>query len=198
MQTKDKILEIAFINFLDKGFEGVSLNEIIKQTEMTKGAFYHHFENKEALLSEVLRKYFHRYIQLSIDDFSKMEGDIVEKIGYVINSMITLKDKIKDLSPDKTSIGAFLSLMQEGIKRDSNLRNAYEKSQKKATLTIQELFEKGQVVGKIRSDMKAMDMALLLNATLKGSMFESIILNNQTLDETINKNVENLLDMFFI
>ncbi len=66
MDTRDKIMETAFISFLDKGFEGVSLNGIIKNTGMTKGAFYHYFSSKEVLLKEVMRKYFYSFFWFKV------------------------------------------------------------------------------------------------------------------------------------
>ena len=61
MNTRDLILDVAFRGFLENGFEKISLNELIKRTELTKGAFYYHFKSKDKLLSDILFKNCHKY-----------------------------------------------------------------------------------------------------------------------------------------
>jgi len=49
-----RILEQASKLFLERGFDGVSLSEIMKSTGLTHGPFYNHFASKEALMAESL------------------------------------------------------------------------------------------------------------------------------------------------
>lgn len=48
--TKDLILQTSFRLFRDKGYNSVTLNDICKECELTKSAFYYHFDSKENLL----------------------------------------------------------------------------------------------------------------------------------------------------
>lgn len=48
-------MDVASRLFAERGYAGTSLNEIIRATRFTKGAFYFHFPSKEALVLEVLR-----------------------------------------------------------------------------------------------------------------------------------------------
>jgi TetR/AcrR family transcriptional regulator, transcriptional repressor for nem operon len=48
-RTRAKILEVAFLQILTRGFQGVSVDDIVKGTGLTKGAFFHHFPTKQAL-----------------------------------------------------------------------------------------------------------------------------------------------------
>ena len=50
-RSKQKILDSARELFLRYGFERVSISQIMKLARMTHGAFYAHFESKEALFS---------------------------------------------------------------------------------------------------------------------------------------------------
>lgn len=47
--TRQQILKTAFGIVHREGFRGAGLNDIVRQTGLTKGAFYHHFPNKMAL-----------------------------------------------------------------------------------------------------------------------------------------------------
>ena len=44
--SRKAILEIAFFEVFTKGFQGVSVDDIVAKTHLTKGAFYHHFPTK--------------------------------------------------------------------------------------------------------------------------------------------------------
>ena len=49
--TLEKIQEAARAEFLDKGFQGTSLRQIVKNAGVTTGAFYGYFSSKEALFN---------------------------------------------------------------------------------------------------------------------------------------------------
>lgn len=57
-QTRAEILGAAFREIYAKGFQGVSVDDIVKHAGVTKGAFYHHFATKVdlgyALVEEVI------------------------------------------------------------------------------------------------------------------------------------------------
>ena len=52
--TLEKIQEAAMAEFLDKGFQGASLRQIVKNAGVTTGAFYGYFSSKEALFASIV------------------------------------------------------------------------------------------------------------------------------------------------
>ena len=52
--TLEKIQEAAMSEFLDKGFLGASLRQIVKNAGVTTGAFYGYFSSKEALFASIV------------------------------------------------------------------------------------------------------------------------------------------------
>ena len=52
--TLEKIQEAALAEFLDKGFQGTSLRQIVKNAGVTTGAFYGYFSSKEALFNALV------------------------------------------------------------------------------------------------------------------------------------------------
>ena len=52
--TLEKIHEAAMAEFLDKGFQGASLRQIVKQAGVTTGALYGYFSSKEALFASIV------------------------------------------------------------------------------------------------------------------------------------------------
>ena len=52
--TREKIQQAALAEFLDKGFLGASLRQIVKNAGVTTGAFYGYFSSKEALFNAIV------------------------------------------------------------------------------------------------------------------------------------------------
>jgi len=55
LMTKKRLLETAFQNFYEVGFENTSLDKISKDAHVSRGAAYWHFKNKSEIFGEVVR-----------------------------------------------------------------------------------------------------------------------------------------------
>ena len=55
-QSKQKILQSAAMLFTQQGFENVSIDQVMQQAEMTRGAFYSHFSSKSDLYAQAIPK----------------------------------------------------------------------------------------------------------------------------------------------
>ena len=53
-ETRTKILDSAIKLFSTRGFNAASVDEICAEAGLSKGAFYHHFESKQALFLALL------------------------------------------------------------------------------------------------------------------------------------------------
>ena len=63
MNTKEKILLISFSIFLNKGYESTTMNDLVNASGLSKGAFYHYFQNKEMLYNAVIDTFFLSYFK---------------------------------------------------------------------------------------------------------------------------------------
>ena len=57
VRTRAKIVESARVLFNRRGFEQVSIDDIMKRSGLTRGGFYHHFSSKEALYAEAVNSF---------------------------------------------------------------------------------------------------------------------------------------------
>ena len=55
-QSKDRILTSAAMLFTHHGFEQISIDQVMKNAELTRGAFYSHFKSKSDLYAQAIRK----------------------------------------------------------------------------------------------------------------------------------------------
>ena len=62
--TLEKIKEIAYDEFMTKGFRKASLRQIVKKAGVTTGAFYGYFDSKEELLSVLIGDYVEKVMSI--------------------------------------------------------------------------------------------------------------------------------------
>jgi AcrR family transcriptional regulator len=87
---RNAFLRTGAMMFNERGYRGTSLDEVARQLDVTKGAFYYHIENKEDLLYQC----FLRMLQLereTIDKAFKMGSSGAEKIEYVLRHLFNIQ-----------------------------------------------------------------------------------------------------------
>jgi AcrR family transcriptional regulator len=52
--TREQLIAIATRLFGERGYEGASIEAVLRESGVSRGALYHHFDNKEALFEAVL------------------------------------------------------------------------------------------------------------------------------------------------
>lgn len=70
-QTRERILDIAEANVLQKGFGATSIEEIIVEAEITKSGFFYHFPDKNQLARAMLQRYLERDDEILDDVFTR-------------------------------------------------------------------------------------------------------------------------------
>ncbi len=82
---RDAILDIASELFLQKGYAGASINEMYRQTGISKETFYRYFRNKEelflAVIDEELKIYWQGLSVMEQVDGEKNMRDILTRVG---------------------------------------------------------------------------------------------------------------------
>ena len=70
-ETVKLILDVATHLFVEKGYDATSLQDIINETNLSKGAIYHHFSSKE----EIFEAIFHRIGEENTSALAKVRDD---------------------------------------------------------------------------------------------------------------------------
>ena len=73
-ETKEHILRESCALFLQKSFKEVTMKEIVKTTQMSKGAFYHYFKNKEQIFLEIVDSIYSTVIDIDYKSFSRVRS----------------------------------------------------------------------------------------------------------------------------
>jgi AcrR family transcriptional regulator len=89
-RTRQSVLQAAYDLFLEKGFAATSMREIAEKAGLALGGIYNHFENKDAIFSELVidRHPFHQILPL----LQAAPGDTVEV--FVRNAARSMLDEL--------------------------------------------------------------------------------------------------------
>jgi TetR/AcrR family transcriptional repressor of nem operon len=85
--TRERILDAAQAMILDHGFAGVSVDRLIQSLGLTKGAFFHHFKNKNDLARSLIRRYADAGLQFFRDSLArarKLSADPLQQFLIII------------------------------------------------------------------------------------------------------------------
>jgi AcrR family transcriptional regulator len=107
--SREHILKVAFILFLQKSFKAVTMREIVEKTGLSKGAFYHYFSSKEELFNEVISTFYLKMMAVEFEKFSQESfyGFYHDYVDYLMREFMGLKELLNDTN-DEDDINYFL------------------------------------------------------------------------------------------
>ena len=93
----EALLKAAVEEFLEKGYEGASVDAIAKRAGVSKGGLYHHFPNKEMLLMEANRKLSEPIVEMVVRAYSNPSA--IEGLSqYIRDYLFYWSGRMKELS----------------------------------------------------------------------------------------------------
>lgn len=85
---KQELIEIAFRQFLQQGYEKTSIRSIVGEANGEIGMFYHHFASKEEIFKTVLEKYNTEYISRIENLIRKeKEGPFIDLLEHIFSDL---------------------------------------------------------------------------------------------------------------
>jgi len=115
-KSKERILKSATELFFRFGFDKVSINQVMKLAKMTHGAFYSHFESKEAL-----------YKASILETLKNSSARRLAKAPLSIDHLMQLADNLLTLSKQAQPSLENVLFNEIGSEKPE-IRNLYEKS----------------------------------------------------------------------
>ena len=77
--TRTSIVASARALFAERGYAGVSIEDIVRRSRVTRGALYHHFRDKRELFATVCEE-VHREATERVLEQSELENDALEEL----------------------------------------------------------------------------------------------------------------------
>ena len=160
--TRQKLLKRAFEEIHRNGFRAASLESILADAGVTKGALYHHFENKAelgyAVVEEVVRPWM-----------EETWRPVVESDNPIDAAIATIRERLKARSEMALTLGCpFNNLTQEMSGIDEGFRSrlsAILHDWREATAGA---LRRGQANGTVCADVDARAAAAFVISSIEG------------------------------
>ena len=134
-KTKSRIVSAAWKLFYEQGYEDTTVEEIIAESNTSKGSFYHYFEGKDALLGTLSLMFDEKYeelkgtitreqnsfevlLYLNRELFQMIESSVdVELLGRLYSTQLTTKGQRHLLDYSRVYFKLLRQIITEGKER---------------------------------------------------------------------------------
>lgn len=163
-ETRFELLQAAFKEIYVNGFQAASLNRILKNVNLTKGALYHHFSSKKDLglsvvdemISERMYKVFMAPLENTDEPISVL-CDIFQK-------------KAETLTLEEIKFGCPLNnLTQEMSPIDDEFDKSLKKISRRWVSIISKALDRGKENGVVKANLDTNGAALFIVASIEGA-----------------------------
>ena len=171
-QTRERILDAAQTLILDRGYAGVSVDQLINSLGLTKGAFFHHFKSKRDLARTLIQRYADAGVTLFEENMArarKLSDDPLQQLLILIGLYEELFEGLTEPYPG-CLLGSYVYELQQfdaGIKPIIN--KEFLLTRKELTALIGRIAEKYPP----RSKVDAKALADTFMSTLEGAFILS-------------------------
>jgi len=163
-QRRELIQNCALEAFADHGFDNATMDEIANKAELSKGAIYLYFKDKDELFSSLIEQgitEFQDFIRASVADIDEPE----ERIRVVITSILEYFRARKDM------IRLFMhTLGRLSKKAHGNLHEIMLSARDRAVELFKWVLEPAYKSGVIRKDITLEMAAVFFQSTIIGAL----------------------------
>ncbi len=191
-QARKKEIALSGLKvFCEKGYDGATVDDIVKKAKCSHGLFYHYFNSKKEIFDEVLRIHHE-----SKNDDLKKKIDLTEK--FVDKLRVILEHLFKEITTDETFayyyyffISQKFTLKEKGIKPPKK-----KDAPPPFILVMEEFFEKGQKAGEFNEKYSAKDCARMFLAITQGATLGYVVAPKEIQQKMKLPNVDFIIDIF--
>ena len=175
--TKGRIISAAWKLFYEQGYENTTIEDIVFESETSKGSFYHYFSGKDALMGTLANVFDEKYEELypALDPAM----DAVEKLIYLNHELFAMIDG--GVSVDLLARLLSTQLLARGEKHLLDRNRTYFK-------LLRQIISEGQKAGQLRADRSVNEIlrayamwerALLYDWCLSGGEYSLVAYTDQ-------------------
>lgn len=153
-EKKERILEAAAREFSAHGFDGASLNQILAQAEISKGAAYYYFDDKADLYTTALSHYGEDLLAAVVPTIEQLTA-----ATYWDTIAELYRQQFQSYFEKPWLFGLIKST--RSLSREARYHNRLAQLFREAQATVADLIGQGRALGVIRTDLPA-DLLLAL------------------------------------
>jgi AcrR family transcriptional regulator len=193
--TKEKLIA-TMVSLMDEhALSNIQVDDVLRESNVSKGSLYHHFENFDELVESALITRFAYSVDISIElvgaavNGAKNATEFVEKIIEV-----TTVTQGKDRSKFRLERARVIGLSVNSPK----LLEALEKEQDRLTAAMADIVREGQEKGWVSKTFDAKTIAVFMQAYTIGRVIDDVASKDQHIDsndwnDVVNASVKSML-----
>jgi len=185
-RTRERLLQAAFREVYKSGFQSAGIDTILAATNVTKGALYYHFENKEALgyaiIEEIVAKLTGDRWMLPLQ--RSKDKDPIDALIGIVRAIPHRPGDVKRGCP-------LVNLAQEMSQLDEQFRKRLERIFRAWQEGTAMALRRGQSQGTVRRDLVPEETAGFLIAMVEGYQ---VLAKNAQDAKVWNVGIRNIVD----
>lgn len=188
--NRESLLNQGVVLFMNQGYHGTGLQEILDAVNVPKGSFYNYFSSKEEFGAAVIQHYIEPFISRLSLHLQQSGSDALEAIRHYFDELIV------ELEENQFKGGCLLGSLMGEIGSTSDV---CQQSLQSAIARYRDLLQSGlaqaQQQGSVRTDKTSEEMADLLINTWQGALLRMQIEKSSA---PVKQCCHDLLNDFFI
>lgn len=171
METRAKLLDAAEALFSEKGVTQTSMMQVAEKAGVTRGAIYHHFENKMDLIESLMR-----IISLPIDEMRQQIAESLE-----VDPLEEVKARSKEFlarvqnEPQVRSIASILLDKCEYIDEVNPIKLRHVSGRNECICEVEKLFESAIQKGHLSSAVNPRAAVIGLFSLIDGFIYNWLL-----------------------
>jgi TetR/AcrR family transcriptional repressor of nem operon len=194
--TRGKILDAAQSLVLDRGYVGMTVDHVLNEVGITKGAFFHHFKSKDDLARALLQRYAERDERLyreTRERAEKLSDDPLQQVLLYIGLFQEMFEGLTEPYPGCLFASYIYELQQFGDDTRELIRSSFTKWRE----LLQEKFEAVARRYPPRIEVNAASLADAFTVVLEGAFITSKAMNEPKLVSDQLRHFRNYVELLF-
>lgn len=189
-QTRQSILDAAVEVFSERGVARASLENVAKAAEVTRGAVYWHFKNKQEIFDALHERLHTPFIQKILEGLEVEHPDPVGQLQEICTQILVELH----YEPQKQKVLTLFLLKCDYSGDMESSKDAFNEKKRKTSAVFTAYFERAQKAGKLPADANPQLLTRALNCYFRGIVVEFL---DDPESFAIHEEAPLLMEMFF-
>lgn len=162
LETRKRLYDVALALFKEKGYNNVSVDEIVAKANTSKGSFYTHFESKDQIIIEHFKNNDNHYAEY-YENLKNCKTSAEKLVNFAKNMFSFVNEKV-DFDFTNVVYSSQLLHEQEKIYIIMEDRPLYK--------ILHEIIKEGQKSGEFRNDYTTDELVKMAARSMRGTYYD--------------------------
>lgn len=188
-KRKNEITLSALKVFCEKGYEGASVDDIVKKANCSHGLFYHYFKSKKEIFDYI--------ISIRNDDRKNKLKDILSKTDdYCEKLTLIITDAFSELKDNENFAYQYYFIISQRFAYRDNPPPFKKPKGKPPRIFFEEFFSEGQQKGYFTEKYPPKECALLILSIIQGTTLSYVLAPKEIRKQMSFPNTDHIVDLF--